>query len=44
MVILMNHQDLLKERGQAAVKFIKEKFDWEKIVDKTEALYKQVVK
>lgn len=44
MVILMNHQDLLKDRGQEAIKFIKEKFNWEKIVDKTEALYKQVLK
>lgn len=44
MVALMNHQDLLKERGEKAIQFIKEKFDWEKIVDKTEALYKQVLK
>ena len=44
IVSLMNHPEILKDRGKAAIAYIKEKFEWEKIVDQTERVYQHLMK
>ncbi|MDP3244747.1 MAG: hypothetical protein Q8M83_03780, partial [bacterium] len=40
---LYNHQELLEEKGRAALEIIKEKFSWDTIADETEKVYKELV-
>jgi glycosyltransferase involved in cell wall biosynthesis len=39
MIALINHPEIIQENGLRALEFIKQKFEWEKVVNRIEALY-----
>ncbi|MEK7606965.1 MAG: glycosyltransferase family 4 protein [Patescibacteria group bacterium] len=43
MTSLINHPEITRERGKKAMDFIRQKFEWEKIVDQIESLYLDLV-
>ena len=41
LISLINHPEIVKERSAKAIDFIKKYYNWEKIVEKTEEVYKK---
>ena len=43
LTALINHPEIVEARAKLARGYMKNHFDWDKIVEKTEELYKKVV-
>lgn len=44
LATLINHPEVVKEKGKLALGFIKRYFEWDKIVESTEAAYTKLIK
>lgn len=41
--MLLNHPEIISERGQRARNWVRQEYDWDKITEQTEALYRRLI-